>query len=345
MAAGAFDLLPMSIGDILDRTVRLYRRHFFHILGIVGLPYLLMIAGGAVGGMSAGAAAGRAQAIRTPAAALGMALLVLAGIWLSFISMGALTRSISERYLGRSPDIRAVYGPVLRRTLSLLWAYFLSFLVWGGVLLAGIAIPLAVSTLVVLWNPGALGLGIYAGFALFVVAAAVTVTVVFFRLLLVTQVIVIENVRGRAALQRSWTLMRGNTWRSVLIFVFWVALTILMWVVLRVVVGFAAAALPPAIQVILVGLIGSVAQLLALPFVSVPFTLLYYDSRIRQEAFDLEVMAQNLGSAAAAGPAPAPAAPRGPPGAFKTCPACATQIPLARPACPQCGAAVPFRPR
>ncbi len=344
MAALARDLEPMSIGDILDRTVRLYRRHFLHVLGIVALPYVLMIGAGVVGGLSAGAAAGP-QAFRAPAAAAGMGLLVLAGIWLSFMSMGALARSISERYLGRSPGIGAAYGPVLRRTFSLAWAYFLSFLVWGGVLLAGIAIPLVVSTLVVLWNPGAWGMGIYAGFALLALAAAVTVTVVFFRLLLVTQVIVIENVRGRAALQRSWTLMRGNTWRAVLIFVFWVALTILMWVLLQVVVGFVAAALPVAVRAILVGLIGSVAQLLALPFVSVPFTLLYYDSRIRKEAFDLEVMAQNLGGAAAARPAPLPAAPPGPPGAFKTCPTCAAQVSPARPICPKCGTAVPFRPR
>ena len=35
MLSPTFDLQPMSTGDILDRTIRLYRRHFLHTLAIV----------------------------------------------------------------------------------------------------------------------------------------------------------------------------------------------------------------------------------------------------------------------------------------------------------------------
>jgi hypothetical protein len=46
--------------------------------------------------------------------------------------MGALARSISERYLGETPTVGGSYGAVLRRTFSLIWAYILASLVWGG---------------------------------------------------------------------------------------------------------------------------------------------------------------------------------------------------------------------
>src|SRR5574337_1642943 len=39
MAVLIFDIRPMSVGDILDRTLHLYRRHFFHTLGIAAVPY------------------------------------------------------------------------------------------------------------------------------------------------------------------------------------------------------------------------------------------------------------------------------------------------------------------
>ncbi len=380
MAAPAFDLQPMSIGDILDRTVRLYRRNFLHTLGIVSIPYLLLLPVNVGLSPARGTPLGP-QLLQRPGLIAGASLLGLAAIWLTFVSMGALARSISERYLGGAPTIWASYSPVFRRTFSLIWAYFLSFLVWGGVLMLGVAIPLVVSTLAVLWDPGAWGLGIYALFAVLGLGAIVVVVVTFFRLLLVTQVVVIEGLRGAAALQRSWRLMRRNVWRAVVIFIFGFILSVIVGVVLGVPVGFLAGLSPARESRALEVVVDYLARILATPFLSIPFTLLYYDSRIRQEAFDLEVMARNLGGqgGSAARPAPVstagmpvpsplaprrpaaapaareetivvppfppapPVAPRGPVGAFKVCPKCGAQVPLVRPACPGCGAQVPFR--
>jgi hypothetical protein len=52
---------------------------------------------------------------------------------------------------------------------------------------------------------------------------------------------------------------------------------------------------PGRATAILRTVMNQLGQILSAPFVSIAFTLLYYDSRIRQEAFDLEMMAQNLG--------------------------------------------------
>jgi hypothetical protein len=95
----------------------------------------------------------------------------------------------------------------------------------------------------------------------------------------------------------------------------------------------------------------------------IAFTLLYYDSRIRQEAFDLEMMAKNLGvsagpsAASQISPSPrttpspsiAPTRPQSRPappprayGGFKVCPNCGAQVPNVQPSCGKCGTRVPF---
>jgi len=112
----------------------------------------------------------------------------------------------------------------------------------------------------------------------------------------------------------------------------------------------------------------ALSQVLGTPIGTIAFTLLYYDSRIRKEAFDLDVMAQELGrqpattspgrplappvtspeltagpdDSAGSAPAPAPAARA----VFvdkKTCPKCGTPFPPIQPNCPKCGTHVPYR--
>ena len=351
MAVPIFDIRPMSVGDILDRTLRLYRRHFLHTLGIAAVPYVLLLP--ATVGLGFVSGSGLTwQTLQDPMAVAGWSVLGLAAIWLVFVSMGALARSISERYLGGTPDIWASYRAVLRRGFSLLWAYFLSFLVWGGVLAAGVALPLLVSTFIVVMSPGPWGLGIYALSAVFVVTAVVAVVMAFFRLLLVTQVIVIEDLRGPAALQRSWTLMRRNAWRAVVIFLFGITVSFIVDFLFGLALWMAAGLHPALGAEVVETFVDYIARALTTPLLSIPFTLLYYDSRIRTEGFDLEMMAQNLGGAPsppspapAASPSPEPTATpsRGPVGTVKTCPACGATVPPIRPTCPRCGEKVPFR--
>lgn len=384
MTAPIFDLQPMSIGDILDRTVRFYRRYLLHTLGIVSLPYLLIVPIGIWLG-SAMRFRGGLQALRNPGVIAGVVLLVLAFFWLNFVSMGALAWSVSERYLGGTPTIWSSYAPVVRRSAALIWAYFLAFLIWGGVAALGVALPVVVSTILAVRNPGSWGVHVYVIFALSFIAAAVMFVVIFFRLLLVTQVIVIEDIRGPAALQRSWALMGKNVGRAGLILAFAAALGAILSMLFRFPTSILAGSLPAPTAAILNVVLGHLAQIASVPFGTIARTLLYYDSRIRQEAFDLEMMAQNLGAAGklgspevaapapsgapeppapgattvraapapASGPAPAarparspgsPASPRPSGGAFKVCPQCGAQVPNVRPTCPSCGTRVPFRP-
>ncbi len=38
----ALDLRPLSLGELLDRTFFLYRRHFLLFIGIAAVPYLVL---------------------------------------------------------------------------------------------------------------------------------------------------------------------------------------------------------------------------------------------------------------------------------------------------------------
>lgn len=375
---GAVVLEPMGIGDILDRTFRLYRDNFLNFIGIACIPQLAVLALLLVAAPLAFLPkAGRL----TPAVIVPLAISAVAFFFaiiaLSFLSMAAIARSVSERYLGRAPMVLEAYKHVLRRALSLLWAYIL----WG-LLFIGLIVVLAVGGGIVgggLAAAGGRGLAVLAVVP-FVIVGFVAGIIMAVRFLFITQVVILEQVGGVAALRRSWRLTRKNFWRAVVIILLWVVL----WGIGSLIFNYPIAILgtviggqgsPLAAAGSAVG--GQLAQILVSPFYMIAFTLLYYDSRIRKEGFDLEVMAQGLGfsgegppagapiARAAAGggesvpgptgsPAPAPSAaspgadlrsarPLGAgPGGAKTCPQCGTLVPNIRPLCPSCGARVPF---
>src|SRR5205807_2637615 len=66
---------------------------------------------------------------------------------------------------------------------------------------------------------------------------------------------------------------------------------------LGVIAGVAAAIFPPLMVPAVIGL--GLISLFLYPFISCVFTLFYYDLRVRKEAFDLELLSQHLGVAAA----------------------------------------------
>ncbi len=354
MLSPTFDLQPMSTGDILDRTIRLYRRHFLHTLAIVSLPYILIIP---IWGLLGATAWGQARPApwQNPALVAVLVPSILAYLWLYFVSMGALARSVSERFLGGVPTIWTSYSFVLRKSLSLVWTYFLTTLVLVAVLGAG-GLVTAAAVFVTQWSPTTIGYVIAAVLGIGAIVAVVSFARIAFRSLLVTQAIVIEDVRGWGAFKRSWTLMRGSIRKAGIILFFSAAVAFVISFLFNLPAGILMALKPGWSTMILRGLLDSVGQILSAPILMIAFTLLYYDSRIRQEAFDLEMMAKNLGvspgpsapSRISAPTRPTPphsTAPAHPPrayGASKVCPKCGAQVPNIQPSCGKCGTRVPF---
>jgi hypothetical protein len=174
----------------------------------------------------------------------------------------ALVHNISATYLGEELSVGQSYSRAAPRLLALL----------GSQWLAGLVIGLGL----VLVVPGVI-------FALW--------------FLVIVPVVILEWKAGTSALGRSRELMRGNMGKG---FLLMLVLGILAWVVA---LGLhALMALVPWPHPAMGVFTSLLLQGFLLPIQTAPWTLLYYDLRIRKEAFDLQMLAESVGQAAAGEP-------------------------------------------
>jgi hypothetical protein len=294
-------LHPMNIGDILDQTFTLYRKNFKTILGIVAVVNVPLLVLETLGLLSLLPMFPTAfdtpprTLPRDPFANLDPNLLasVIIGI-VSFVGLAvlvtviatifqqaALALVVSENYLGRSLTLLEAYRRALRRWQPLLFTALL-FLV-GGV----IWLPMFLVLFVIIPCLGGLA---------FLFASSL----VFVRLAFTWQAIVLENMDGLGGLRRSWRLvgsfMTQPFWRVVGILLL---LSILVGTVTSgpsYLVGFTVVLLPsPLWGLILNTVLTNLISLVVAPLSFIAQTLLYYDLRIRNEGFDLQLRAQQLG--------------------------------------------------
>jgi len=169
------------------------------------------------------------------------------------IATAATIWVISEAYLGRDPTM----ADAMSFALGKIWKLF-------G---AGIAKYLVV----------------FLGLLLLVVPGIVLAL----GYVVVSQVVVLENVTATGSLGRSWELTKGFKGRAL-------GLALVLWIVLGVpsmASGYLVVLFPGA------GLemVANVIQVLLYPIMPCAFTLFYYDLRVRKEAFDLEYLSRELG--------------------------------------------------
>lgn len=127
-------------------------------------------------------------------------------------------------------------------------------------------------------------LGILLGFVLLIVPGLILT----FRWYFVAQVVVVEDAKATDAIARSWRLSKGHFWRIVAV----VVVATLVAAVVAGVVAFPFSFGSPAVQTV-----GEVlAQVVVQPFVSLIGVLLYFDLRVRGEAFTAETLTGELGS-------------------------------------------------
>jgi len=289
MVAQRFE--PMSVGRILDRTFRLYRNNFFHFIAIMAvvfvpiglLTYVLMrpVAttmeedGMTMGGMAT-----------TPDIGPGTVLLLMLLVGISvLLCVAALTKSISESYLGNRLTVGGAYRAVVSRLFGLIGLIILVWLVSFGLMIV---------------MGSVLVLGLKLGFWGAVIAELLLFAFLL-RLSLSAQGVVLERIGPFAAIKRSWLLTTGNFWRTfglaVLVYLISIVIVLLFFF------GFVFIApllggVDPGVAFSAVFILMAVAQVLTTPIWAGAFILLYYDLRIRKEGFDLQMLAQSLGSAA-----------------------------------------------
>jgi len=274
------DLRPLSVGEVLDRTFALYRNYFVLFIGISAIPQILLLIVNlcqvfflASSGLPV---PGSARPTTVPpsigspgtvGAVVGLGFLVVVVTLVAILlSQGATVIAVSEIYLGRTITI----GESFRRVLGEI-----------GTLLA-----------VMILN----GLAILAGFLLLVVPGIY----VMCRLIVSVPAALLEQLGAREAIERSWALARDNAGRAFLIIALYFALS------------FAAAGLltfpfqmlillqknSPSMVLVYMGLaqVGAfIANVLVTPVMTIASSILYYDLRVRKEAFDLQLMLTPLG--------------------------------------------------
>jgi hypothetical protein len=108
------ELRPLSLGELLDRTFFLYRKHFLVFVGIIAFPYLVLLAFQLAGDVlrPGNLRGGWVSALWT-LLTLVMSLGVLA------VSQGATVIAVSQLHLGRTVTIAEAFAGIKGRVLYL----------------------------------------------------------------------------------------------------------------------------------------------------------------------------------------------------------------------------------
>ena len=260
----------MNLTEILDEAFSLYRRHFALVLSIALVPYVLVYA---LYGLMEGVASSNVQPGDFGAAfgiigagMLGFVVIAIA----EEISGAAMCGAISEFILGRQPTVSGSYSRVFARLPAFAGYIILKSLILG----AGMVLC-------------CIGFVIFKSFLLVSVCA-----------------FVIEGRSATDSLNRSWTLTAGNGWRAF-------CLLFVVGIISNILVGGISLTLFAAKDVLpgfsdpnqnglstlghfVNGLLEGLGAALVAPLMNAVTTVFYYDLRVRKEAFDLQVLAENL---------------------------------------------------
>lgn len=305
-------LRPMSTGQLLDHTFALYRKNFLLFVGIAtvgpaaNVIFQLVTLGANVGSpfntrMTPGTTFGIGTGIAAVLSVLIGYLVMLAGM---AISHAATVKAVAAVHLGRETSIGGAYKALRGR----IWSVFgtLGLILFWMVLWMILAVFAAGIVLVPLsMGIAAMGKGGAPSPATTVVAGLiglVTIALVFavfiaiyVRYALAIQACVVEDLGPRASLKRSILLSKGSRWRVVAIYLVFVLLSLILGFGLGAVAGGVGGLLHNKIAAaVLIYLAGFIAGSITGPLATIGLSLLYYDERVRKEAFDLQLMLSSL---------------------------------------------------
>jgi hypothetical protein len=299
-------LRPLSIGELLDRTLSLYRRNFWLFVGVsslgpvVGLIFSLVFAGSLRMNRSV---------VQSPGAAAG--LLVTVGIGVVVMGFGyalahaAAVKTVAAVYLDRSIRVLEAYRAVKKRFWRIIGVTLAVVIrVYGSMILAMLGVMLvvmviAVGAMVVLRpvNPGVAG-GIGVAVVIATLVAGVWVgAILFARYALSIQACVVEDLSRKQSLKRSVFLAKGSRSRILTVYAVFVVLGLAVGFGLQGLFRIVPKSLGPTFSLILNQLAALVAGMITAPLATIAMSLVYYDERVRKEAFDLQLMMEALDSA------------------------------------------------
>ena len=269
MSAPSFtpQLRPLSVGEMLDAGFRLFRHRFGTLVACVVVPVVPLTILGTIIIASTDPDAFDVNATSTDSGA------ALAGFLISIflqsagaaLAVAACFKAISAAYLGERASFGDSLAYALRRFIPLMVAY---------IVIVIITIP---------------------GFILLLIPG-IWLTI---KLCMAFPAVIFERAGPFRSIGRSWKLTRNNWWRvfGTLVVVFLIALVVNF--ALAAVLGIVAAGSDSISEVayaVLNTIITLLTYMLTYPLWAAVMTVIYYDLRVRNEGFDLQLLAQGVGS-------------------------------------------------
>jgi Membrane domain of glycerophosphoryl diester phosphodiesterase len=281
-------LRVMPLGELLDETFKLYRRHFTVIAGValvIILPNLILsLISGSYRANPVTYLENVAQNFNNPdelarlqaqqgaytSSPLYLLSFPIAALLLPF-SVGALYRAATSLAAGNLETIGSVLAGTARRY----------FAMWGIVIL-----------------------GVLVGIGAIAIVTIPVVIWVLIRWSVAIPALFAEGIGPVKALGRSWNLVRDNWWRTLGILIIVGIMVSLIQTALQTLFGGVAAVVPGLNGDLRAGVVTTVTTLvdaLVGAIQPIAITMLYLDLRVRKEGLDLDQLARQ----AAPGTAPA----------------------------------------
>lgn len=286
-------LRPLGVGDIVDRVFAIYRSRPLLFLAVSAIPYLLLVL---VVGALALAFSGAFQSLipllggdvegaldaLAPALGplIGFVLLVIAfALVTSLVQSAALVDAAASRYLGREATVGSALGVGLRAS--------------GRLFVMGVVAFLAFVTF---WTVTAIVMGVVGQW--WMIVAGVLVLCVGTAYLAASWMVspaiaTLEGLGPIASLRRSWSLSSGHRWRILGLMLLLVILQFVLSALISLLLV-ASIAADEGLQIAVQQAVNLLTTIAWAPVYWGTFAVLYYDLRVRKEAFDLQLAAEAL---------------------------------------------------
>lgn len=290
LAAPAYELRPLSLGEILDRTFSLYRSRFWLFAGIASMAAAVELVFAAIGRVLVH------HFSKDPATLYGGAMIVtyIAGLIYFFVysvTQAATSFAMSEVYLSRPVSIGSAMRAVIGKWYA--WIGIALWQLWSASwIFLALFIPfIVVAALKLVIGPASSVLLIVLMVLLFI-GAAVYGIIAYIRNSLAGPVKVVEGGAVRRAMRRSKDLSAGAKG----------CIFVVGLIVFALNMGAGIAQMPFAMMTVLAPtkshifsematlFITFAAHSLITPVASIGLCLVYFDQRVRREAFDLDFL-------------------------------------------------------
>jgi hypothetical protein len=270
-------LRPLSLGEILDVSIKICIAHWRTLLKavlVVVVPMqiaeTILTADYTVSSFDVSTSSGTAeQSLDELNQSLGgLAISGVLQVCALLLATATCFRAIAQAYLGEETDWRSSLSYALGHARPLLWLALLYVLGVGFALL--LIFP---------------GIWLYVAWALAMPA------------------LLVEGVRGRKALGRSFTLVRRRWWPTFGVIAVGFILAGIVSTLAQGIffLGIFVGPDNDVIVLVLSALAGIVGLAVGTPFQAALLTVVYFDLRVRKEGFDLELLAQGIGGTAPSG--------------------------------------------